>query len=238
MVSVLEFEAQFIKIIDTSISGQCNSFVKDDFSLVTDSDIMAERELIKYIEDNFPNISIISEENPSSHSESYLLNSRFAIIDPIDGTENYHYTKSNFGSVVSVVYDEFVYHGIYIPSCKQIISSININNYCFNFSSIVLLSTSCLGFELSKIEGSFQNYRIFGSSSYMFFLLLKGDACSYLYCGNSKLWDYYTGICLALMIKQEFDILLNNEYINEIDLGKLELSHKSTFSIIRKQKNI
>jgi fructose-1,6-bisphosphatase/inositol monophosphatase family enzyme len=234
MVNVLEFERKFIEIVDTSINIKNNSYIKDDFSLVTESDIFAERELIKYIEENFPSIRIISEENPSSHSEFYLLNNRFAIIDPIDGTENYHYTKSNFGSVISVVYDEFVYHGIYIPGYKQIISSININNYRFNSSSIVLLSTSCLGFKLRRIDGSFQNYRIFGSSSYMFFMLLKGEASAYYYCGNSKLWDYYTGICLALLIKHEFEILLNDLCINEIDLGKLELNHKSTFSIVKK----
>ena len=231
MVSVLEFEKQFIKIIDRCIIGQSNSFVKDDFSLVTDSDILAESELIKFIKENFPNISIVSEENPSSHSESYELNNRFAIIDPIDGTENYYYTKSNYGSVVSVVYDEFVYHGIYIPSSKQIISSININDFRFNNSSIKLLSTSCLGFELKKIEGSFQNYRILGSSSYMFFLLLRGEAYSYDYCGRAKIWDYYTGISLALMIKNSFEITLDNIDLNEIDFMKLKLNHKSPFNI-------
>jgi len=234
MVSVLEFEKQFITIIDRCISGQSNSFVKDDFSLVTDSDILAESELIKFIKQNFPNIFIISEENPSSHLESYELNNRFAIIDPIDGTENYYYTKSNYGSVVSVVYDDFVYHGIYIPSLKQIISSININNFRFNESSIKLLSTSCLSFPVKKIEGSFQNYRILGSSSYMFFLLLRGEASSYDYCGRAKIWDYYTGISLVLMIKKYFDVTLDNVDLNKVDLTKLKLKHKSPFMI---QKN-
>jgi 3'-phosphoadenosine 5'-phosphosulfate (PAPS) 3'-phosphatase len=234
MVSALEFEKQFIKIIDRCIIGQSNSFIKDDFSLVTDSDILAESELIKFIKENFPNISIVSEENPSTHLETYELNNRFAIIDPIDGTENYYYTKSNYGSVVSLVYDDFVYHGIYIPSLKQIISSININNFRFNDSSIKLLSTSCLGFELKKIKGSFQNYRILGSSSYMFFLLLRGEAYSYDYCGRAKIWDYYTGISLVLMIKKSFDVTLDDIDLNKVDLTKLKLKHKSPFKI---QKN-
>tara|TARA_B100000795_G_scaffold269882_1_gene260886 strand:+ start:2633 stop:3337 length:705 start_codon:yes stop_codon:yes gene_type:complete len=231
MVSVLEFEREFIKIIDRCIIGQSTSFVKDDFSLVTDSDLLAENELIKFIKSNFPKISIVSEENPASHLESYELKNRFAIIDPIDGTENYYYTKSNYGSVVSVIYDDFVYHGIYIPSLKQITSSININNYTFNNSSIKLLSTSCLDFELKKIEGSFQNYRILGSSSYMFFLLLRGEASSYDYCGKAKIWDYYTGISLALMINNSFNIFLGDINLNEFDFNNLNLKHKSSFKI-------
>ena len=237
MVSVLEFEKQFIKIIDTCIIGQSNSFLKDDFSLVTDSDILAESELIIFIKENFPNISIVSEENPSSHLESYELKNRFAIIDPIDGTENYYYTKSNYGSVVSVVYDDFVYHGIYIPSLKQTVSSININNFRFNNSSIKLLSTSCLGFELKKIEESFQNYRILGSSSYMFFLLLRGEASSYEYCGKAKIWDYYTGISLVLMIKNFFNVSLDDKDLNKVDFTTFKLKHKSPFKIKKNKKS-
>lgn len=234
MVGIVEFENQFISIVDSCIVGQYKSFIKDDFSLVTDSDLQVESKLIKFIRDNFPSISIVSEENPSSHLESYELNNRFAIIDPIDGTENYYFTKSNYGSVISVVYDDFVYHGIYIPSLKQIISSININNFKFFNSSIKLLSTSCLGFKLSQIEGSFQNYRILGSSSYMFYLLLRGEASSYYYCGNAKIWDYYTGICLALMIKNNFDITLDGIDLNDVDFKKLRINHKSPFKIQNK----
>ncbi len=234
MVSVVEFEKQFINIIDKCIIGQSKSFVKDDFSLVTDSDLKVERELIKLIKDNFLNISIISEENPLSHLELYDLTNRFAIIDPIDGTENYYYTNSNYGSVVSVVYDDFIYHGIYVPSLKQIISSLNINNFKFNDSSIKLLSTSCLSFEQKKIEESYQNYRILGSSSYMFFLLLRGEASSYYYCGRAKIWDYYTGISLTLLIKKSFDITLDDIDLNKVDFTKLRLKHKSPFKIQKK----
>ena len=234
MVSVLEFEEQFIEIINRCIIGGSNSYVKDDFSLVTDSDILTESELIKFIKETFSDIWIVSEENSLSHQETYELKNRFAIIDPIDGTENYYYTRYNYGSVVSVVYDDFVYHGIYIPSLNQIISSLNIDTYMFNNSSIKLLSTSCLGFEQKKIEGSFQNYRILGSSSYMFFLLLRGEALSYDYCGKAKIWDYYTGVSLALMIKSFFQITLDHESLNAVDYAKMKFKHKASFNIQKK----
>ena len=44
----------------------------------------------------------------------------------------------------------------------------------------------------------------------MFFLLLNGSACSYDYCGKAKIWDYYTGLSLSLILKQ-FKIYLGNK---------------------------
>jgi len=237
MVSVVEFEKQFIKIIDRCIVGQSDSYVKNDFSLVTDCDLLVERELIKYIRRNFDDIYIVSEENPSSHLESYNLVNKFAVIDPIDGTENYYYTQSNYGSVVSVVYDDFVYHGIYIPCLNQILSSRNISSFQFKHSPIKLLSTSCLGFQQNKESASYQNYRILGSSSYMFFLLLTGAASSYDYCGKAKIWDYYTGINLLLMINEFFEITLGGVNIDTTIIKTQDLPHKCSFRISVKSKN-
>ena len=230
MISEKDFEKEFIKIINENISKKSKSSIKNDFSLVTDIDINVEKTLIKFIIKNFPDIQIISEENPKSHAKSYNLQNKFAIIDPIDGTENYFFTNSNFGSVVSVVYDDFNYHGIYVPNLNQIVSSINIKKYKNKNSSIKLLSTSCLGTDIIKIKNSYQNYRILGSSSYMFFLLLNGSACSYDYCGKAKIWDYYTGLSLSLILKKQFKIYLGKKELKN-NLMDLMLNHKSSFKV-------
>ena len=231
MVSAVDFENEIIRIINKCAVISTEAFVKEDLSLVTDSDLLVEKELINYIKCNFPDIRIVSEENPSSHRESYILQNKFAIIDPIDGTENFHFTQSNYGSVVSVVYNDFVYHGIYIPSSKQIVSSLNIMNYKFLNSSMRLLSTSCLEYDQKKVVGSYQNYRIIGSSSYMFFLIISGRASSYDYCGNAKIWDYYTGISLLLLIPNLFNIELDGVRRSSVNLHGTQLKHKCPFRV-------
>ena len=96
MVTISDFELNFISIVDRSIDTCPKSSLKEDYSLVTEADVLAEKALIGYIKDNFPEIVIISEENPASHQDEYMLNNRFAIIDPIDGTENYFFTGAKY----------------------------------------------------------------------------------------------------------------------------------------------
>ena len=138
---------------------------------------------------------------------------------------------------MSVVYDDFKYHGIYIPSINKIISSRNISSYKSQDSSIKLLSTSCLEHTLEKIDGSYQNYRVLGSSSYMFFLLLMGQANSFNYCGKAKIWDYFTGINLALEAHNYFDVMVDNKIIYQNWFHNSLIKHKSSFNINVVKKN-
>jgi fructose-1,6-bisphosphatase/inositol monophosphatase family enzyme len=211
MISLIDFQNKIIKIIDKGIN-EYNSFeIKNDGSIVTNVDKNIETEIIEFLKLNFNGINIISEENPSSHKSMYDLSTkRFAIIDPIDGTENFLYLKDSYGSVVSVVYDDFEYHGIYIPSLKSIVSNINPFKVSELSPTIKLLSTSCMNNYSFKDVKDRQKIRIVGSSSYMFYLLLSGKAQEYTYCKNAKIWDYFTGLSLLNLNPKLFNISINN----------------------------
>tara|TARA_Y100001954_G_C15808175_1_gene603781 strand:- start:967 stop:1674 length:708 start_codon:yes stop_codon:yes gene_type:complete len=231
MISEIEFEKKIIKIIDSSIKTKNETYLKEDFSLVTDVDILVEKLLIDFIRKNFYEINIISEENIESHRTEYFLDNKFAIIDPIDGTENFFHMNNIYGCAISVVYDNFNYHAIYIPEQKKIISTLNLKGFNYKNSNISLLSTSCINNQISRINNSFQNYRILGSSSYMFYVLLSGNAKSYYYCGKAKIWDYYTGISLALTLGDFFSVNLGGKKIsNKLTTGKF--LHKQSFKIV------
>ena len=197
MISPLEFQNQIKSIFDDSLNSQKELGFKDDGSAVTNLDIEVERRIIDLIEKNFNGITIISEENPQSHQSSYDLSDRnFAIIDPIDGTENFYFFNEIYGSVVSVVYGEFEYHGIYVPSRGDFFSTLSKKSKLKTLPKTKLLSTSCLS-NVKRLDLSDRSlYRILGSSSYMFYLLLQGKAFSYTYCSNAKIWDCYTGLTL------------------------------------------
>ena len=231
MITEKEFEKKIIRIIDNSLTINNETYFKEDLSLVTDTDILVEKLLIDFIYQNFNDINIISEENLDSHKYEYVLKNKFAIIDPIDGTENFFHMKNIYGCAISVVYDNFIYHGIYVPEQKKIISNLNLNNFKFNNSNIKLLSTSCINTKINKINNSFQNYRILGSSSYMFYTLLSGNAKSYKYCGKAKIWDYYTGISLALILNDFFIVELGGKKLSKnFMVGKF--LHKQSFKIV------
>lgn len=226
MITAKDFQAKFISIIDQQSNLDREAWNKADGSLVTNIDLKIESELYGLINENFADITIISEENTNSHKSQYLLSNKYAIVDPIDGTENFNYLSNLYGSVISIVYDNFSYHGIYIPQEKKIISSLNIVDQVKTMSSISLLSTSCLkSFDCE--DSMISNHRILGSSSYMFALLLSGKANSFRYCKNCKIWDCFTGLSLVIMTGF-YDVFLNGARITKIE-DLVEMPHHSNF---------
>jgi len=226
-MELVKLENDLIEIISNGVNKIKSAELKNDNSLVTNCDIQIEKEIILYLKSNFKGINVISEENTLSHDTSYILKNRFAIVDPIDGTENFYFLENIYGSAISVIYDNLKYHLIFIPSENKKISTLSIKPNIINNSKIKLFSTSCL----NQIKHNYdkQSCRIFGSSTYMFYSLLSGNAKSYEYCDGAKIWDYYTGLSLALNTFLDLTVKLDGNYITEIPE---KVNHKSNFEII------
>lgn len=75
---------------------------KGDVNLVTDADFEAEAVVIQMLKRNFPDHTIVSEENKKSHELS--LEGPAWIIDPLDGTTNFSHGFPFFA--VSIGYRE------------------------------------------------------------------------------------------------------------------------------------
>ena len=221
-----KLENDLIEIISNGIKKIESLELKNDNSVVTNCDIETEKNIISYLNNNFSEIDIISEENIQNHKESYFLKNRFAIIDPIDGTENFYFLNNIFGSAISIVYDEINYHLIFIPKQNIKISTLTIGSFKTRDSKINLFSTSCLQHIDKNLDK--QSCRILGSSTYMFYSILSGNANSYEYCNGAKIWDYYTGISLALNSSLGFEIYFDGQKINKIPIN---LKHRSNFKI-------
>jgi myo-inositol-1(or 4)-monophosphatase len=108
---------------------------KGDRDLVTDIDLAAERIIKNQISKNFPQDSIISEENPVERKSEFTLldlsvKPRRAkkvltgftwIIDPMDGTHNYIHNIDIFGVSIALAYrDEVVVGVIYMPQGNEL----------------------------------------------------------------------------------------------------------------------
>ena len=221
-----DLQSDLTSIIDNGIQSFESYETKNDNSLVTNVDVAIENEIIKYLEKNFPGIDIISEENQSSHRATYRLNDKFAIIDPIDGTENFLFFGMIYGSAISIIYGNINYHLIYIPERKLLVSSETCIKTPICPPRVDLYSTSC--FNSLECHKDPQSIRILGSSSFMFYQMLVGLVKSYTYCGKAKIWDYYTGLSLA--VKFGIPVKLDGEIISKMPLN---LPHKAKFSLWR-----
>tara|TARA_B100000575_G_C23137748_1_gene661363 strand:- start:1423 stop:2112 length:690 start_codon:yes stop_codon:yes gene_type:complete len=221
-----KLESELINIVDNGLMKLDSINHKIDNSIVTNCDVEIERNIIIYLKKQFPQIKIISEENSESHKSTYSLKNRYAIVDPIDGTENFYFFQNIFGCAISIVYDDINYHLIYLPSENKKVSTISIPNFSKVNSNIKLMSTSCIG-KVNYIKDR-QSTRILGSSSYMFYTILSGSAKSYQYCGKAKVWDFFTGISLALESKLNLKITFDKMVIKNLPKN---VPHKCNFQI-------
>ena len=178
---------------------------KDDNSLVSSIDLQIEENIIKLFQGKSKQLLVIAEESYSGELNWDLTdeNQDFLILDPIDGTENFIFLEEMFGIAASWRLNGESGHLLYIPKANQLITDKSELIKSNIQSSIDLYSTKCI------TEGTIlktDSARIFGSSSYMFSLILTGKARSYTYSKGAKIWDCYTGLTLA----KQFGLTLEN----------------------------
>lgn len=204
------FYTQVKKIIDTSIKKKIFLKNKKDFSMLTKNDLTVQKKLVILINNFFPDINqFICEENFNIKSfDKVNFDKPFAVIDPIDGTENFFSGNEMFGTLISINSKKKKIDIIYLPNQKLMITRNNITNLfkkAKKNNKITLLSTKCLD---SNFTGS--QYRIYGSSAYSFYKFIVGEANEFIYCGGAKIWDCFTGLRLVSLINCKINIKKNN----------------------------
>jgi len=200
------FYIQVKKVIDSSIKKKNFLKTKKDSSMLTKNDLVIQKKIINLIKKFFPEINqFICEENFSlKNFKKINFEKPFAIIDPIDGTENFFADNKMFGTLISINSNLKKIDLIYLPKSRKMITRRNIlkvfkkprkNN------KISLLSTKCLG---KNYRGS--QYRMYGSSAYSFYKFIIGEANEYIYCEGAKIWDCFTGLRLSSLISCKVEI--------------------------------
>ena len=185
---------------------------KSQGNLVTDVDILSEKLLIGYLNKEYPNFSIVSEEsNPSTSVDGYTW-----IIDPLDGTNNYTYGIPFFCVNVALVRNEDIILGVtYDPVRNELFQAQRgkgayLNQSPIQVSKIGSLQKSLIGLDLGysqsmgrkmletvdRLWGHVHCVRLMGSSSL---------GIAYVACGRVSLyfhrylfpWDIASGLLLV-----------------------------------------
>lgn len=206
-----DFYTQFKKTIDKSIKKINYQGFKKDSSMLTKNDLLVQNKIILLVKKFFPEVRqfICEEKFNTNNFKKINFKKPFAIIDPIDGTENFFAENGMFGTLVSInlKYSKKI-DILYLPSKNVMITRENIFKFAKKpkkNNNISMLSTKCLG---DNFKGS--NYRMYGSSAFSFYKFIKGDANEFIYCKGAKIWDYYTGLRLVQLINCELETNYKN----------------------------
>ena len=123
------FYTQIRKIIDSSIKNKKFIKNKKDLSMLTKNDLVIQKKIIKLIKKFFPDVKqFICEENFNINNFKKIdFKKPFAVIDPIDGTENFFSQNDMYGTFISInSKSSLKIDLIYIPTDKLMITRDNI----------------------------------------------------------------------------------------------------------------
>lgn len=228
MLEVKKYLLEIIDLIESNLDKieslrYENVKYKEDDTPVTFADVFVENLIGKYLKDKFCSINFISEENYSSTTDIFE-NKYIAILDPIDGTENFNSGLPEWGISIGF-WENMIFRGgmIYLPELNlKIISG---DKMVYKTSRIVGLSSSISQEVIDEIKIDKQ-YRIMGSAVYNIYNVITGAYSRFINPKGMFVWDFYPGIMLAL--EHGCEVIVNGEkyvgqFLNPKEQYKVEI---------------
>jgi myo-inositol-1(or 4)-monophosphatase len=168
---------------------------KQDLSPVSNLDMELDLAIKNSLSNLFPGIRILSEEDKASIAlpqSGYL-----AVIDPLDGTENFISKIPIWGVSISVWLDFKHFESlIYFPELGEQVISGDMEQIVD--SQIIGISSSLpIRTELSEFKG-YDEVRIFGCATYNLYLVATGRLKKFINANGANTWDILAGINIAL----------------------------------------
>lgn len=216
MREILEIAIKTIKksghILLEYINKEKEIKLKGISNLVTQVDKLSEENILKSIEDNFPNHSILTEELGLINKNSEYI----WIVDPLDGTTNYAHNFPFFGISIALIRNEEILLGlIYDPIRDELFYAMKdegayLNERRIKVSETEKINDSLISFafpyELSLDEKNFLPFINFSSRTHG--IRRTGSAAleiAYVGCGRLdgfwakklKPWDIAAGIIIV-----------------------------------------
>lgn len=198
--------------------------LKPDGTPVTEADIFIENLVLQYLKQRIHNIAFIGEE--SYKSTQLNEGSYIAILDPIDGTENFCSGLKEWGVSFSLWYgNKHLGSFIFLPEMNiKLMTGDSIETFRSRLTGISS-SISEKVIDFLKVKGE---YRITGCAVYNIYNVIKGSFARFINPKGAYVWDLLPGLMLAL--EQGCYIEVNDEVFN----GEL-LNPSYTYRILIKR---
>jgi myo-inositol-1(or 4)-monophosphatase len=178
---------------------------KSDGSPVTSADIMIEGRVRAYLEEHIPELTFVGEE--SFDPKIWKANRAIALLDPIDGTENFISGLKEWG--VSL--------GLWLDGQHQgsMLLMPELNERLVTGDKVQRVRSRITGFSSSFSEGIVDGMRgatesrIFGCATYNLLNVARGSFRRFYNPKGAYAWDLLPGLMIAL--EQGCEVLVNEE---------------------------
>ena len=200
-------------------------YKKDDDSYVSEADYLMDRLCVDFLNKSFNSIQIITEESYKGGEIDVFNTEYVAIVDPIDGTENFVSGLNEWGTGVCLykngLFEEAI---IAIPELNQYLHSDFPIIKKFD-SRIHGISSSLNREDFLNLDSGFE-YRIIGCCMNSMFNVITGRFKQFENPKGARSWDILPGLNIAL--KNGLYVVVNNKIYN----GEfLQPSERYTFRI-------
>jgi fructose-1,6-bisphosphatase/inositol monophosphatase family enzyme len=184
---------------------------KDDDSYVSEGDLLMDEICIRYINKTYSSLQIITEETYNEGDIDLTASEYTAVVDPIDGTENFVSGLMEWGIGVCI-YKGTQFHEalIALPELNQYLLSDSMIFEKFD-SRIYGISSSLTKEELLNLESGFE-YRIIGCCMYNMFNVITGRYKMFQNPKGARCWDILPGLNMAN--KLGLEVIVNNKKYN------------------------
>lgn len=168
---------------------------KTDGSYVCKGDLFCEKLIKEYLNINYPDFYLVSEETPEENIEN-IKKENILILDPIDGTENFVSGLKEWGVAVCVYQNQkHIESMLALPELNEYILS---GDEFERFESRIYgLSSSLTKEDLLNLRSGFE-YRIFGCCVYNMLNVIKGAYDVFENPKGAWIWDIIPGLNIAL----------------------------------------
>ncbi|MGV0923050.1 inositol monophosphatase family protein [Empedobacter tilapiae] len=180
--------------------------LKEDNSYVSQGDLLCERLIKEFIQEEIPEYALISEESPENNIKA-LESDKIIILDPIDGTENFVSGLKEWG-VSFCVYENGKCTDALL-ALPELDTYLQLGDHFLRFESrIAGISSSLTKEDILNLKEGFE-YRIIGCCVYNMTQVVKGSFHSFENPKGAKVWDIIAGLNLAL--QNELKVTVNHQ---------------------------
>ncbi|MGV3697903.1 inositol monophosphatase family protein [Flavobacterium sp.] len=184
---------------------------KEDDSYVSEGDLLLDGICMDFIKKNYASVQIVTEETYSKGDIDLDATEYTAVVDPIDGTENFVSGLMEWGVGVCIYKgSQFEEALIALPELNHYITSTDLPTEKFD-SRIYGISSSLTKEDLLSLEPGFE-YRIIGCCMYNMFNVVTGRYKMFQNPKGASCWDILPGLNIAH--KLGLDVTVNNKKYN------------------------
>lgn len=180
--------------LDKTLSMRQDFVLKADDSPVTKADYFHEKLISDYLSQELKDLIMIAEE--SYKNKVIPQNKWIAILDPIDGTENFASGLKEWGVALSIWKGQKHYgSGLYLPELNQFMVS---GQKIKKFNSRIIGLSSSYNDEIGTLIKSTKESRIMGCCVYNSYNVIRGSYSQFVNPKGAYCWDVQASVMLAL----------------------------------------